>query len=192
MKTEDALFEKFELPQRGFQAKRKMAADKLLEEATRSCNNIDEQRALDALMREAQPAQEPVAHLWECLGRWSAYLVENGKQADCAPPSWLVDAINKATTSPLPVQSAQEPLAWVDLLKEAQQIVKSKFLWKKFIDGTPLANDIAFWMADFAQQYTAPPQRTWVGLTEEDCKGMSAGDKMVAMWANRILKERNS
>jgi hypothetical protein len=30
---------------------------KLLEEATRSCNNIDEQRALDALMREAQPAQ---------------------------------------------------------------------------------------------------------------------------------------
>jgi hypothetical protein len=54
----------------------------------------------------AQPAQEPVAHLWECLGRWSAYLVENGKQADCAPPSWLVEAINKATTSPLP---AQEP-----------------------------------------------------------------------------------
>jgi len=51
-----------------------------------------------------QPAQEPVAHLWECLGRWSAYLVENGKQADCAPPSWLVDAINKATTPPLPEQ----------------------------------------------------------------------------------------
>jgi hypothetical protein len=39
----------------GFPAKRAMAANKLLEEATRSCNNIDEQRALDALMREAQP-----------------------------------------------------------------------------------------------------------------------------------------
>lgn len=62
-------------------------------------------------------------------------------------------------------QPAQEPVAWADLVKEAQQIVKSKFLWKKFIDGTPLANDIAFWMADFAQQYTAPPQRTWVDLT---------------------------
>ena len=37
-----------------------------------------------------------------------------------------------------------------------------------------------------------PAQREWVGLTDEDCKGMSAGDKMVAMWANRILKERNS
>jgi hypothetical protein len=32
----------------------------------------------------------------------------------------------------------------------------------------------------------------WVGLTEEDCKDMSAGDKVVAMWANRILKEKNN
>ena len=38
----------------------------------------------------------------------------------------------------------------------------------------------------------APPQRTWVGLTDEDCKGMNAGDKVVAMWANRILKEKNT
>lgn len=51
----------------------------------------------------AQPQrteQEPVAHLWECLGRWSAYLANNGKQADCAPPSWLVKAIRNATTPP--------------------------------------------------------------------------------------------
>ena len=85
MKNEDALFEKFELPQRGFQAKRQMAADR------------------DALFEKfevAQPAQEPVAHLWECLGKWSAYLVTNGKQADCAPPSWLVEAIQNATAPP--------------------------------------------------------------------------------------------
>ncbi len=36
------------------------------------------------------------------------------------------------------------------------------------------------------------PQRTWVGLTDEDCKGMSAGDKAVAMWADRTLKEKNT
>jgi hypothetical protein len=41
-----------------------------------------------------------VAHLWECLGKWSAYLVTNGKQADCAPPSWLVEAIQNATAPP--------------------------------------------------------------------------------------------
>jgi hypothetical protein len=53
---------------------------------------------------------------------------------------------------------SQEPVAWVDLQKEAQQIVESKILWKRFIDGTPLANDIACWMADFALQHTHPPQ----------------------------------
>ena len=37
-----------------------------------------------------------------------------------------------------------------------------------------------------------PPQRQWVGLTDEDCKRMSAGDKLVAMWAERILKEKNN
>jgi hypothetical protein len=59
-----------------------------------------------------------------------------------------------------PQRTEQEPVAWADIQKEAQQIVESKFLWKKFIDGTPLSNDIACWMADFAQQYTTPPQRT--------------------------------
>jgi hypothetical protein len=63
---------------------------------------------------------------------------------------------------------SQEPVEWVDLQKEAQQIVESKILWKRFIDGTPLANDIACWMADFALQHTNPPQRTWVGLTDEE------------------------
>ena len=65
--------------------------------------------------------------------------------------------IKEALAQPAqPIQ--QEPVAWADIQKEAQQIVESKFLWKKFIDGTPLSNDIACWMADFAQQYTTPPQ----------------------------------
>lgn len=37
-----------------------------------------------------------------------------------------------------------------------------------------------------------PPKRPWIGLTDEDCKGMSAGDKVVAMWANRTVKEKNT
>jgi hypothetical protein len=36
------------------------------------------------------------------------------------------------------------------------------------------------------------PKRTWVGLTDEDCKGMSAGDRVVAMWADRTIKEKNN
>ena len=65
-------------------------------------------------------------------------------------------------------QEQGEPVAWDDLLKDAQQIVKDKFLYKRFIDGTPLANDIPCWMADFAQQYTTPQTKEWVGLTEDD------------------------
>mgnify|MGYP003650278168 CR=1 FL=1 len=42
------------------------------------------------------------------------------------------------------------------------------------------------------QQQAEPPQRQWVGLTDEDCKRMSAGDKLVAMWAEAKLKERNT
>jgi hypothetical protein len=42
--------------------------------------------------------------------------------------------------------------------------------------------------------YTTPPaaQREWVGLTDEGCKGMNVGDMVVAMWADRILKEKNT
>jgi hypothetical protein len=53
--------------------------------------------------------------------------------------------------------SVQEPVAWVDLLKQAEEVVRSKSLWKKYIDGTPLANDIAVWMASFAQEHATPP-----------------------------------
>jgi hypothetical protein len=119
MKTaEDEAFEDIERRQGGgFKAKQAMAEDKVghfekwwyyegscppythhdCEEHTkRMCKIAWSNGAYLA----AQPAQEPVAHLWECLGRWSAYLVSNGGQAECAPPSWLIDAIQNATTPP--------------------------------------------------------------------------------------------
>ena len=38
----------------------------------------------------------------------------------------------------------------------------------------------------------APLQRTWVGLTDEDCKNMSEGDRVFVMWAEAKLKEKNT
>jgi hypothetical protein len=35
-------------------------------------------------------------------------------------------------------------------------------------------------------------QRTWVGLTDEDCKNMSEGDRVFVMWAEAKLKEKNT
>jgi hypothetical protein len=53
-----------------------------------------------ALKGYGKPEQEPVSHLWECIGRWSSYLVVNGTQANLAPPTWLVDAVKAATSPP--------------------------------------------------------------------------------------------
>lgn len=47
-------------------------------------------------------------------------------------------------------QKARERGGMPSLMREAQAIVEQKFLFPKFIDGTPLANDIAVWMAEFA------------------------------------------
>ena len=57
-------------------------------------------------------------------------------------------------------------MTWVVLQKTADEIVRSKSLWKRFIDGTPLENDIACWMADFAEQFLSHPPAQ-VPLTED-------------------------
>jgi len=129
---------------------------------------------------DAQPAQEPVAHLWECLGRWSAYLVENGKQADCAPPSWLVDAINKATTPPLP---AQEPVAWTLLLTGEHHGIIGE-AGEKFIGAPECYQRV--------NVYTTPPKREWVGLTEEDTKGFTSHEMTVVKYVSKVLQEKNT
>ena len=40
---------------------------------------------------------EQIAQLWESLGRWSAYLANNGTSAELAPPTYLCEAIKNAT-----------------------------------------------------------------------------------------------
>lgn len=42
------------------------------------------------------------------------------------------------------------------LLETAQAIVERKIVWKKFIEGTPLSNDIAVWMVDFVHKCLEP------------------------------------
>jgi hypothetical protein len=49
------------------------------------------------------------------------------------------------------------------------------------------------WRAMLPKVPTPPAaQRTWVGLTDEDCKGLSAGDRVLAIWADKTLKEKNT
>lgn len=54
--------------------------------------------------------------------------------------------------------SAPSTWDWASLNNAADKIIRGKMVWKRFIDGTPLANDIACWMADFALEHAAPPE----------------------------------
>jgi hypothetical protein len=97
----------------------------------------------DEALRMALEALEKVAALTGA--RWA---LEQGYAGHLE----AITAIKQALAAPV-----QEPVAWVDLLKQAEEVVRSKPLWKKYIDGTPLANDIAVWMASFAQEHITPP-----------------------------------
>lgn len=48
------------------------------------------------------------------------------------------------------LREAAQRLNYVEMLKRAKGIVRASPLWKRFIDGTPLSNDAAVWMVDFA------------------------------------------
>ena len=81
-----------------------------------------EEQLIKALEAElATPEQEAaIQHLWECLGRWSSYLVVNGTQANMAPPNWLLDAVIAATSPPRK--------EWVGLTDKEFKFIASKYL----------------------------------------------------------------
>ncbi len=81
-------------------------------------------------------------------------------------------------------QPEQEPVAWAIYDKRGG----SKLLfWPEnhLFDG----DATRFYAVPL---YAAPPKREWVGLTKADCKGMSLCDKVVAIWTERLLKEKNT
>lgn len=82
-----------------------------------------------------------------------------GEDDQDTPAKQTIEALKAELAKHEPEQAA---LNWVNLQNAAAEIVRNKLIWKRFIDGTPLANDIACWMADFALEYAAP--------TEPNCK----------------------
>jgi len=143
----DALFEKLELPQRGFQAKRKAAADKLQEPV-----NLLEARRIAA--EYGTPDSQ----------------VDNGN---------LYFALSKCLEH-IDAHPAQEPVAWMWKDMRGQDIVS---LFEPRLSSVPL--------------YTTPPQRTWVGLTDEEIHSTAGYNEtretyQFALALIAKLKERNS
>ena len=74
-------------------------------------------------------------------------------------------------------------MKYTDLLKDAAAIVRDKLLWKRFIDGTPLSNDLPFWMADFAAAAVAHEREECAKVCEQP--GWNA-----ANWCAKAIRAR--
>jgi len=85
---------------------------------------------------------------------------------ECGKEGWLEVADTR--TTPTPPTGQVEAVAdsfedtrnrqlatmqWQDILAFADAEIKGKVLFKKFIAGTPLENDIPVWMAEYAARY---------------------------------------
>lgn len=65
-------------------------------------------------------------------------MAKQGKADVCDPPMGI------DTPAKLP--------AWPDVLCDAEQLVRQKPIFSKYIKGTILENDVPVWIADFAQR----------------------------------------
>jgi hypothetical protein len=87
-------------------------------------------------------------------------------------------------TDPINKQTEEAITAIKEALAQTQEPddIASILACRDMLDAQPVSEaDRVIW-----------PERTWVGLTDEDMKGMSYGDKVLAAWVARTLKEKNT
>ena len=134
------------------------------------------------------PVQEPVSHEFQDRdGKWHPFIDHRHYLNTVADGRWPIRALY--TTPPLPVQpkpleywNAVEGWVKIDEVREHFEAVNCGTIYKHGGEGrVPL--------------YTAPPQRPWVGLTEDEKFEMAAAqygweDLLIA--AEAKLKEKNN
>lgn len=82
----------------------------------------------------------------------------------------------EACDPPMGIDTDPKLPAFHDVLCDAEQLVRQKPMWAKFIRGTPLENDVPVWIADFALRMLlreraarGPSQEHGVARTHDDC-----------------------
>jgi hypothetical protein len=131
--------------------------------------------ALRTTLKQPRQEPKPVAcrFCYSQKGCWTWQCYKCGEIDDVQKPA------------PLPVQ---EPVAWA--VQACSKMWRGEFAE---IDAKAEAKRIGGTCVAFAL-YTEPPQRPWVGLTDEDkqtavwTNGTFGGG---ALWAQQLLKERN-
>jgi hypothetical protein len=99
----------------------------------------------------------------------------------------LEDAAVRATYKVMAeLETEQEPVATLDDLE--QEIYENT---RQFV-----SRDVMEWM--LKRYYTTPPQRTWIGLTDEEIKQGESKEELGhgfiqgVLWAEATLKEKNT
>ena len=160
----------------GYQSKRAAAQDKLV------VTDIDGHVVRDVRKpKKAQPAQKPVAWLEP---EWGEKICpEVGYEVTMTD-----DHPRDLGWIPLVAQPAQEPVAWLQIgvgpLHEGDVLARTT---------KPKEWNPKWWK--FEPLYTAPPQRPWVGLTDEEAQWLYDNCRTPSNLIDMVeakLKERNA
>ena len=99
----------------------------------------------------------------------------------------LEDAAVRATYKVMAeLETEQEPVATLDDLEQEMYENTRQFV----------SRDVMEWM--LKRYYTTPPQRTWIGLTDEEIKQGESKEELGhgfiqgVLWAEATLKEKNT
>ena len=133
----------------------------------------------------AQPEQEPVA--W--ITRESKWRLTGGGNSIGTVPVHAKQS--NIASIPLYTTPPHQPVSNTDELAQPEQEPVA------YTNGTDVIL-AKHWTADYPPEgweplgYTTPPQRTWVGLTDEDLANCSGHEVRWALYWEKLLKERNT
>jgi hypothetical protein len=97
------------------------------------------------------------------------------------PSEWMND--HNEDNLDMVAQPAQEPVAWTLLLTSEHHGIIGE-AGEKFIGAPECYQRV--------DVYTAPPQRPWVGLTDEETSGFTSHEMTVVKYVSKVLQELNT
>jgi hypothetical protein len=112
------------------------------------------------------------------------------KTLEYAGPSWIEARQPAITAIKAALEAKDEPVAWIsptELLVMRGNALGGAKDWRVNVGLKPEDGDVGL--------YTTPPQRTWVGLTDEEMQSIAfeSADALSAVFvAEAKLKDKNS
>ena len=179
----------------GYESKRAMAQDKLAQpESTAGYG-----KKIESLIPERDELRDEIKKLQKALSFWHPGVPANDSECAerCANDAYLLAGYD-GDSEP----SARE-LGWIEMVEKQEQPAQEpkSVTYKEVADTMNALRKGTFEQRQIADEmenkrlYTAPTQRPWVGLTEEDFSAINQScftKLQAATSAESILKEKNN